>query len=337
MSVQCERIEVNQTMKSSSAKCMAASLFVITSGFCAWAQAESPAESRALAQSLFDEARKLMERADFARACGKLEESQRLDPGVGTQLNIAHCYEQAGRSASAWAAYLDAEIAAKAAGQTDREAYAHERAQQLAGTLSKLTISLSPEARALAGLTVFKDGHPIGASAFGTALALDPGDHLVEARAPGYQVWSVSVAVEAGRSDELEIPPLHRLPRTVAQPSPPPGNAQRTVGLTLAGTGLVGLAVGGALALDAKSKYDRAVGDLCGTGGCAAPAYEATNAARRQGNWATAAGLFGAAAVAAGIVIWAAAPGRNPGQLDAGPRITAVELGASDLNVQGAF
>jgi hypothetical protein len=324
-------------MKSSSAKCMAASLFVITNSFCVLAQAESPAESRALAQSLFDEARKLMERADFARACGKLEESQRLDPGVGTQLNIAHCYEQAGRSASAWAAYLDAEIAAKAAGQADREAYAHERARLLAGTLSKLTISLSPAARAVAGLTVFKNGHPVGASAFGTALALDPGHYLVEARAPGYRVWSMSLAVEAGRSAELEIPPLHELPRSVARPSEPPSNIQRTVGLTLSGAGLLGLAVGGALALDAKSKYDRAVGDLCGTRGCAAPAYEATGAARRQGNWATAACVVGAAAVAAGIVIWAAAPGRKPGEHDAGPRITALNLGTSALNVEGAF
>src|SRR5260221_11014313 len=59
------------------------------------------------ARTLFDEGRKLLADGKYDAACPKLEESQRLDPGTGTLFNLADCWEQIGRTASAWARFLE--------------------------------------------------------------------------------------------------------------------------------------------------------------------------------------------------------------------------------------
>src|SRR5689334_19506 len=79
-------------------------------------------DSAAVAEVLFNEARALADKGDFAAACPKFEESQKVDPGMGTLYRLGDCYEHLGRTASAWAAFRDVASQAQTAGQAAREA-----------------------------------------------------------------------------------------------------------------------------------------------------------------------------------------------------------------------
>src|SRR4051794_20217691 len=80
-------------------------LITTLSGPVAMAQSTS---DKVAAESLFDQGRDAMRKSDFARACGLLERSQKLDPAVGTLLYLGECYERSGRTASAWATFREA-------------------------------------------------------------------------------------------------------------------------------------------------------------------------------------------------------------------------------------
>ena len=50
------------------------------------------------ADDLFRKAKKLMAEKKYAEACPKFEESYRLDPGIGGELNIAKCLRGVGQA-----------------------------------------------------------------------------------------------------------------------------------------------------------------------------------------------------------------------------------------------
>src|SRR5271166_5257799 len=83
--------------------------------------AQTSAGDKAAAQAIFDEGKRLMDAGQFAQACPKFADSEKLDPGVGTLLNLGVCYEKNGQTASAWATYKEAASAAANAGETARE------------------------------------------------------------------------------------------------------------------------------------------------------------------------------------------------------------------------
>ena len=187
--------------------CMAATFWMNT------ASADDPQR----AEALFVEARGKMNDGDYASACPKLAESQRLDPTVGTVLNLALCYKHLGKTASAWTAYREAEVAAERASQPRRQDLARAEADALEPELHRVSITLTEPPD---GLVVTIDGKPVPADKLATALPVDPGQHVVEARASGYETARRSFTSEVGTT-ALSIP---QLVATEPQPvTPQPG------------------------------------------------------------------------------------------------------------------
>src|SRR5688572_7792688 len=137
--------------------------------------AQAQVRDAAAGEALFQEGRRLMKAGDFAAACPKLEESLRLDPALGTLVNLASCEEQQGRTATAWQHWRSA--IEQLPSSDKRRSTAQARAAALEKVLARLTITLAPGAPAEA--EVKRDGVRLGRASLGLALPVDPGHHVV--------------------------------------------------------------------------------------------------------------------------------------------------------------
>lgn len=172
----------------------------------------------AAAEQLYDEAKKLIGSGHYADACPKLEQSQKLDPGMGTQFHLADCWQHVGRTASAWAQFREVASEARAAGQTARARVAKDRADALEPFLTKLVIAPGVTST-IPGLAVRRDGTEVPRESWGSPIPVDPGNHEVSASAPDKQSWQTSVDAEGqGKVVTVDVPML----ADVAPPPPPP-------------------------------------------------------------------------------------------------------------------
>lgn len=204
------------------------------------AAAQAPAESAAVARELFDQARALLAEKDFAHACPKFEEAMRLDPGGGTILNLALCNELRGKTETAWALYDEAGRWARRDGRADREQFALEHRAALERKLARLVVVLESGAK-VPGLSVRRNGVPLGEASLGEALPVDAGEHTVEAHAPGKKPLRLTVRLRDGAVRTVSIPALaddgstkKPPPRLVREQ---PADAQKTWGTVLIGAG----------------------------------------------------------------------------------------------------
>ena len=157
------------------------------------------------ARALFNEARALVEKGEHAAACPKFEESMRLRPGEGTRFNLADCWEQIGRTASAWGEFLEVASSSKRTGRKDREKLARRRAEALEPKLSRLVIEVAVRE---SELTVMRDGVEVRDGTWGAAVPVDPGRHSIAARAPGKRPWFREIEISGTEPVIVEIPRL---------------------------------------------------------------------------------------------------------------------------------
>lgn len=282
------------------------------------AHAQSATDS-AMAESLFNEALTLLANQKPAEACPKLEASQRLDPGVGTLLYLADCYQALGRTASAWATFREAAYMAKDR-KDEREKIAVDNARSLESKLSHLTVEVTPVPGVV--LAIKQDGKAMSDALWNSAIPVDPGPHTVEASAPGKRPWSTSVNIAEGAQQErVVVPPLEdqAIEQTVlVPPTPPPaepastfgGNTQETLGWVLLGVGGAGIVTSGVLALLARGDDSDAEAEcrpdneqLCNPAG-----VELGQSAHTKATWAGVSAGVGLAALGAGVTLLLTAP-----------------------------
>lgn len=224
------------------------------------------------AEQLFADGLKAMEKKDYAAACAAFQGSQEADPSPGTLINLATCHEKQGKVATAWGEFLTAAGMAEQRGQTQRVQLARDAAAKLEPQLHRLVIDVREPSD---GLQVTRDGVAVPRATFGRPIPVDPGEHTIEATAPGKISWKGTATTAAGPGvDTIAVPPLEDAPREPAkpvggtlQPTAPPaeapsnsGSTQRTIGIILGATGIAALGTGGAfqlVALGEDSTSDR--------------------------------------------------------------------------------
>jgi hypothetical protein len=274
------------------------------------------AGDKGMAEALFRAAKDLQAEGKVAEACAKYVESHRLDPKPGTILNVATCHDLEGRTATAWADYAEAATFAARAHQADREKLARSKVDELGKRLSYVTFRF-PEVK---DLVVLLDGKALTPASAGTRMPIDPGDHDLDARAPGKAPWTTRVKI-AGAAGErtVVVPLLADEGAPAAGPPPPPsaigdgggaprdGGIQRAVGWVALGVGVAGAAAGtffGVRTLSQKSTVDEhCVGSRCDDAG-----LRANDGARDSATLSTISFVVGGAALAAGIVLLVTAP-----------------------------
>lgn len=280
-------------------------------------EARADDASVARAQGLFDEALVLMKAGKYAEACPKLEESDKVDPGMGTEYRLAECYESAGKIASAWTVFRAVADVAQREGKGERAAVAIRRAADLAPRVPMLVIEVPTSAR-VPGLSVRIDGNPIPPSDWAHKVPVDPGQHLIAARAPGRVGWVRSIAPVNGITTvvvptlgdgltPLQPPPA---PVTVAKAPPParPGlSTPRIAALAAGGVGVAGLVIGTAFGLRAGSQWrsaqatcaDPLKGETCSPAG-----VQLGNDASGSAAVSTVGFVVGGAALLTGAILW---------------------------------
>jgi hypothetical protein len=273
------------------------------------AEAQSAADKKR-AETLFNEARALMDKASFAAACPKLEESHELDPATGTAFNLALCYEKSNRFASAVVWYGKSREAALAAKQQKRVEFADAQIAALTPKAARLVVTVTTP---VAGLSVTRGGAPVTA---GAPELVDAGTYVVEASAPDHQPFRQEVTATDGKLTTVEVA---LVPSPVVKPEPVPlvdtgsddgGRETRLIlGWSTLGAGVAITGVGLILGLGAKSKWDDARA-LCpeGSASCSDEAVELADSAKSRALLSTIVTSVGIVGVGVGVVLLVTAP-----------------------------
>jgi hypothetical protein len=285
----------------------------------------------AKAQILYDAGLKALESKNYKDACPKFLESRRLDASkIASLIALAKCHDEAGQTASAWARYRELTVEFKKAGSAEGEKAATKRADELEKVLSKLEIKTTGD---VPGLIIRRDGTDVSKAELGGPVNMDPGPHVIEATAPGYEVWQTTVTV-GEKNDARTV----TIPMLVAKPTPT--NALRPAAFAVGGVGVAGLVIGGVfggLAMSAKSDLSKS----CPNNACSASngGQDKLASAKTKGLVSTVGFAAGGAALATGVVLFVLSTRGSASKQDERKTslLPALAPGFAGLTTSGSF
>ncbi len=271
----------------------------------------------------FKKGRELLKAGKYADACAQFEQSQRLDPQLGTQYNIAQCDDKLGKLATALAIYR--ELAAKDT-NAQRKATEVDLAGQLERRVPKLLVQLQavPHGTAItAGARTIEPNK---------ATPVDVGTYAITVHAPGYRDFTASVEAAESRTTTLAVTLVAAPAEAAAKPAPEPApvaaqdepppapatpsSSRKTYALASFTIGGVGLATGLVFGVLARSKWSDAKAACGGSQTCATPddLARATELGKTAQSRATLSTIFVVSGVAFGAVggyFWLTAPSEH--------------------------
>jgi hypothetical protein len=282
-----------------------AALAIAVSSTAVDARAQQPAISASdlkAARELFQEAYKDEQEKRYAQALEKFQRVAAVKESALVRYRIASVMEGLGRFKEARDAFraLAAAKPTLPAAEQEIAGSAAERAHALDRRIPKLVVRLQENPPPDTRVTV--DGAPVPASAQpGKPIELDPGEHTVQATAPGSKQYESKVTLTEGVESAVVV---GLVPLEVEKPPPPKTPETPTKNNTLAyvalGAGGVLLVTGVALLLVREGK----ISDLekaCPNGNCPASKKNDLESTRDSAE------LFGPLGVTLGVIGLAAA------------------------------
>lgn len=264
---------------------------------------------KARADKLFEDGRKYLASKEYALACTAFEESQNSDPAIGTQLNIALCYEEWGKTASAYRAYVEAVRLAKL--KFDKRAKgAQDKADELAAKTPHIQLEIPADADV--GAVFLLDGKELDRAKLADDVLVDPGLHVIEVRVSGQPAKKTEVELKVYERRKIAVDmPVAAAPVVIVR-SAPRRKGRLFGGIALTAGGVIGMSVAGFVALAARQDYKDAAEHGCPMGLCTnREDYNATQDARSRANTMTFVGIGGIVLAGVGVFLIATSGGQR--------------------------
>jgi hypothetical protein len=282
------------------------------------AHADTSAQKKSEAEIIFKEAVKLRDAGQLAEACAKFSKAFDLDEhAVGSLLNVALCDEKAGKVASAFRAFTDAQQRSKEQGLTESQKAAEDHLATLATLVPYVKLTF---AEALIDIKVVIDDVVVDPD---LEIPLDPGERTMLVTAPGRLPFETKLDMQRGEHKAFTVPALAR--------SVTVKSSRRTIGkiVTLSGASAVVIAV--AAGLYANHLWHDQIPFCTGPSGgpyiCPPDQHALTDRARLIGDFATVLGGVGLVAIGVGAYLWLRAPTETAPRVSVVPSLTPDSIG----------
>ena len=286
------------------------------------------------ADAAFKRGRELLKAGKYADACVEFEHSQKLDPALGTEFNIAQCSEKIGKLARALELYRGMLPRDQ---KEDRKKIVADAIPKLEARVPHLLVKAPspPPPGFTLTIQVINSGQPPKALEANKSIEIDFGEYAIVAKASGVPDWSQNIRIDTEAKTTTVEPPLGAPKPVVSTPPPttatttattapitqpvepvddpsPPRSKRKLYGVIGMGVGGASLVTGLVFGAMARSKWTKAK-DVCGGTTCTTvadqmEAQKLGDAARGRATLSTIFVGVGVAAAATGVILFVTAP-----------------------------